>query len=346
MNSRELSKAAEDIRTLLAEYNSFLSYLVQLSKRIDYYAQLPKSIATLRIDGANQSSWQELKNQLKRQTDESVSDIRKFPPHKFAVTASNLAIRLAQIPILTEQTTFKELTDITLPRLSELHTNAYSDREPGEVYNFLLLCQRLTTQFSILEAFRNEFSKLAGGREDASKDTSEYLELFLNEEEYSVNSLAILLLFIEKLYIFVHQIEYPDEPVVPLQYLKIETGSKWLKFFGKKEIILVLGILIGDCSDAIKTLATAPSPSEAQRAIENMEAMSKYMDLCEKAKKLGYSAEDMETFRQAYLGSMFKLSSGCKDLELNGKTIISGNETGGRIPGISFAASSALEIEE
>lgn len=340
MNSKKAYEIGISIFDLRERNKGILEYIKKIGAKYEEFQTFPNNILSLPTDQNAAARVRDLQGKINNLTSETLTIVRSIPPFKFIPDANIFINDLRKLNELSENTTLNELLTNEISVILEEHTHAYAEKNFTKVNKFSHICYGIHKKLYLLEYLASTLVTL-GEREQYDKDQYEVFEIYIEQNEQSVVGLGILLLSLHKLYSFLLKIT--EEGDDNLEYFKIETGSKWLRFLGKKEALVLLTLLITKSSDIVIEVIKNRIPSESVR--ERISNSSALLDLLEKSKKSGLSEKEMEIIKKAYIASILQISAGTKEIKLGNESIVNVDSNEADTKKLNKEAMQTFEIE-
>ncbi|MCW7503533.1 hypothetical protein [Leptospira paudalimensis] len=340
MNSKNAYEIGLSIIDLLDNNSEILKYLNNIGLKHEEFGILPNQILTIPLDQNALPRIRDLQTKINNLTSTTLSIIRSFPPFDFIPKANTLIENIRRINSISENETLNELLNNEISIITIEHTHAYSERNFPTVYKFTSICNGIYKKLSLLEYLAKTLTKLGEGKE-YNFNQNEVFELYIDQNEHSVAGIGILLLSLHKLYNLLLKITKEEKE--NLKYYKIETGSKWLKFFGKKEAFFLLTLLITNSSAVLQEIIKNRIPPE--KVSERISNSSAILDLIEKSKAAGLSEQELEILKKTYIASILQISAGTSEIKIGTETILKVESNDADSKKLSDEALKILEIE-
>lgn len=322
MNSRNAYALGLRLKDITERNDQILTYLYDIGAKHQDYLTLPNLLLGIPMNNEMGSKVKQLQQSIRLQGDATLARIRNMPPYDFVPKAAELTADLQALREISGNSTLEELLSKEMKLLPVEHTHAYSERDFNRIFGFVLLCKSVRDKLSLLTYLFDSFIQLGGEPQPHTEDLGE-MELFIDQDDNSVLGLAILLMSIQTLYTTISKIYGGD--IVPLQYIKVETGSKWLKFFGRKEVLVLITVLLTEVGSTVRDLSKNQVPPET--AVQRMQTATGLLDLLEKGKKAGLKEEDMDLIRKAFQASVLQMSAGSREITVDKFNILKEKET-------------------
>lgn len=330
MTSKTFLKNIEELKKLLDSSDFLIQYLNNISANNEDFLNISLEFERAYVRNSAPVTLQNMtkingdKDKLVRVVNQS---IRQVTPFSFILELKNFEDGIKKLELFSPKK--EESFYFDIEKISELHTEAYSERNYKEAYRFTLGCKSFLDKLNNIYFTYNFITQHLTEESIDIPKGNEVIDIEIiskiNPLENFVNFIHVIDMLYRELCI-VYEIHYED---YPLTIIKIESGSIWEKLFGFKEIIGLIKDLIFGLANYIRDIQTGKLQSEKMENLVG--SMSLILDLREKAKDCGVDDKNLlllnKTVKKAIVALSKAIPESTTEIILDDEKLLNLNKT-------------------
>ena len=308
MNSRRLQKIADSLRKLNRAHIDILTYFRQVSVFHSNFVDELKGVSEL----GNAIELHKYQTNLNQIRAKALKSIRSKTPHQF-ISSMN---RLLEDSRSAYEWNFISLILADPEEIFEEHTNAYSEKKLEDVVVFTNRCFEIQKQIDISmnipETIQESVSSFAQKQHTEEKST---IDLYITDRDITLIGFANIIWLIIGLYNILCEIENVNSDEFPLEIIRLESGSKWLRLLGYSGVISILTLILTQSFSGFRDLINGTiSREKFQNQAAETEAV---IELYRKADDAGLDDGTKAMLRFFVRRSVLELMEGSSEVRLN-----------------------------